>query len=210
MSILKSLREQFSDFRAKVQGVGTEIDRLEKELKHLHEDPIRFDCWKAAQLKAIDDIAAMREEHLVRRWSTLIAGTDGHHQLKWPVERFASTREDAAPFYGARIPGIKDLPIDYAMGAGLEAGDMLFLAKDELKEAFSRIIDRARPAFPADSKCGLPMPKRLARIAEINTQLDKLRAERDEMLGVLADATSSIRAQPDLEAADDGEGGLRA
>lgn len=186
-TLLSTLRSGLSNLRAQLHGANREIERLEGELAHLRESPIRFDCWKARMLASIDAIADQREAALVDRWRQAIGGAQAGNVLNWPLERYAGpVKRDAAPFFGAGIhQGGCILPYDATVSAGLVPGDLLLVQREAVKESFSRIIEGLRPHWPVDSECGPAMNKRIARIEEIDAQLEKLRADRDEAMDLM-------------------------
>lgn len=206
--IMESLRKNLSDFRANVRGVGAEIDRLEAERKQIAEGAIRFNDWRDQQLAALDEIAEFRGNLMVERWRTLV--TDPRRfrdNLGLPMDRFGPNlpKITEAPFYGDGSQ-----PVDNGFSAGMGAADLLMVFLPEIKAAYSKKIEPLRASWPKDSECGLPLKKRIERIAEIDAQLDKLRTERDAMLEVLHEVTGDVKSQPIPETADEGEGGLRA
>lgn len=178
MSIFAKLRKGVSDLRAQVQGVHAEIERLETERATLMEAPIRFDCWIAAMVRAIDIQADQAPKKILKYWELALRDSvkeRGRSILSSPVKQY----EDKSLLE----TGVFERRTHERLGVGFDV--VLSLCREPMKKLFLETLEPLRAEWPRDGQCGPPLEKRLTRIAEIDTQLETLRAERDEAASVL-------------------------
>lgn len=190
MSMFSTIRKGASDLRAYLQGHQKEIERLEQERKFLEESDIRFDDWKQVMLKAADLQAEESCNKMVAAWRAYSSSENGRGVRHFPIEQYLDEKKllSRSLFFGNLNGRHPHTDLD----AGLFNGIILKVLGGELKKLWSEYIEGVRSSWPADSECGPPLEKRVARIAEIEKQLDKLRAERDEALEIVQE----ISGQP--------------
>lgn len=190
MNMFSKVRATLSEFRAQVNGLQAEIDRLSAEKATLEHAPIRFDCWRAAMLQAIDLQADAAPARMIRRWESGVRSNN--YLLTDPVRWFQQPSKllHIAPLFGSPA----QTPVTDTADAGLSFSWLLLLLRDDIKRSFAERIEPLRASWPKDSECGPPMDVRISRLTEIDARLAKLTGERDEALGVMSEITAPLEA----------------
>lgn len=192
--IFKQLRPSLTSVRDRIASIDAEVARLTEDRRAVLTPPLPFDDFAAMMVERLRFEIEYGRGLLARHFTDGAGGTGAHQYMRpipetWPLDEPGQAEEF---FQGDRSLGAFN-PIGPAASPAVSSG-MLFLVLGEAGiEGFERALGSAmRAKWPRD--VGLPRAERLARARELTGQIQRLAAERDELVREIAETADLLKA----------------
>lgn len=188
--IFKNLRPTLGTVRERIEQIDAEVARLAADRRAVLAPPLPLDDFVAMMRERLQFEVAEGRRLLARHFADGFGGTGAHQYLQPVPDSWLDAEGEAETFFdGNRSLGAFN-PIGPAASPAVSSG-LLFLVLGEAgMDGFTAALrEVAGPKWP--KAVGLPRAERFARARELTAAIERLTAERDELVREVA-ATADL------------------